>query len=101
VDDGLLDVGEAQQAGRGRAGADLIQELERLLPTAQVGGRPREGDQDPGAGRDGLLVGRCVGPPEGPAQRGLSVPVAADGVEVARPGQEVLDDGIRDLDDVS
>jgi hypothetical protein len=101
VDHGLLDVGEAQQAGRGRAGADLLQELECLLPAPQVGGRPREGDQDPRAGWDGLLVGRGVGPSEGPAQCSLRVPVAADGVEVARPGQEVLDDGIRDLDDVS
>jgi len=29
------------------------------------------------------------------------VPVLADGVEVASLGQEVLDDGIRYLDDVS
>jgi hypothetical protein len=48
-----------------------------------------------------VLVGGCVCPLEGAAQRGVRVPVAADAVEVARPGQQVLDDGIRYLDDVS
>ena len=101
MDDGLLDMRQAEQPGRARAGPDLVEELERLLPPTQVDGRPGEGDQDPRAGRDGVLGGGALGACQGAAQGGLRVPVLADGVEVASLGQEVLDDGIRYLDDVS
>jgi len=101
VDDGLLDMRQAEQTGRGRAGPDLLEELERLLPAPQVDGRPGEGDQDPGSRRDGVLGGAVPRPFKSAPQSGLRVPVVSDGVEVTSLGQEVLDDGIRYLDDIS
>jgi hypothetical protein len=63
-------------------------------------GRPGQGDQQAGAGRDALLGSQPIRQRKGTPEGAFGVTEPADLVEASGPGQQLRDLVIRDLDGV-